>query len=63
MNGEIQTLIRETIIAYQIQKQIHQNKTYIYIYIIKGVTPAGTTQRYYIAGESGKEKRQENTEK
>ena len=31
--------------------------------IIKGVTPAGTTQRNYIAGGSGEEERQENTEK
>ena len=31
------------------------------IMIIKGVTPAGSTQRYYIAGGSREEGRQENT--
>ena len=35
----------------------------IIIIIIKGVTPAGSTQRYYITGRSGEEERQENTEK
>ena len=33
--------------------------TYIYNY---GVTPAGTTKRYYIAGGLVEEGRQENTE-
>ena len=36
---------------------------YIYIYYYKGVIPAASTQRYYIAGESGEDEKQENTEK
>ena len=39
---------------------------YIYIIIIdivKGVTLAGSTQRYYITGGLGEEERQENMEK
>ena len=36
---------------------------YIYIYIIKVVTPAASIQKYYIAGGLGEEERQENTEK
>ena len=34
---------------------------FIYIGVLM-ITPAGSTQRYYIAGGSGEEERQENTE-
>ena len=42
--------------------QIHSRLASIII-VLKGVTPAGRTQRYYIAGGLGEEKREENTEK
>ena len=36
---------------------------YLANYYYEGVTPLGCTQKYYIAGGSGEEKKQENTEK
>ena len=38
----------------------HSRVTYYYY---KGVTTTGSTQRHYIPGGLGKEKRQQNTEK
>ena len=45
--------------GYKFNKYIN---TIIIIIIIKGVTPTGSNQRYYIAGRLGEEDRQENTE-
>ena len=47
---------------YRIGPKMKVTPRIIYI-IIKGVTPAGSTQRYYIAGVSGEKERQENMEK
>ena len=44
-------------------KLLYAEKKVGNIIIIKGVTPAGSNQRYYINGGSEEEEKQENMEK